>query len=151
MLMYGVRVTKRRLGFSAVHFLVSHEKCSRVHGHNYRVTVGVRGEVDEHGILIDFNRLTEEAAEACRRINHKVIVPMKDPRVETTYTKGEAVIRARGLEYIIPESEVIELPVAAATAEELARYLYTCINERIRDLSFVEIEETPGSVARYAP
>lgn len=49
----------KRLKFEAAHRIVGHPgKCDRLHGHTYVVDVEVSGEdLDELGILIDFNRL----------------------------------------------------------------------------------------------
>lgn len=45
--------------FAAAHRLPRHPgKCFNLHGHNYRLTVGVRGVPDSHsGILVDFDDL----------------------------------------------------------------------------------------------
>ena len=34
---YGVYVDDPKARFSAAHFLFEHDKCSRIHGHNYNV------------------------------------------------------------------------------------------------------------------
>ena len=41
--------------FAAAHFLRNyHGKCENLHGHDYRVQVGMSGELDENGLLHDF-------------------------------------------------------------------------------------------------
>lgn len=48
------------LSFEAAHHLGGHEgKCSRLHGHSYRLEVTVRGPVRPDGMVIDFSRLEE--------------------------------------------------------------------------------------------
>lgn len=53
----------REFGFEAAHRLPetpAGHKCRRLHGHSFRVTIEVRGEVDEEtGWLIDFADLKE--------------------------------------------------------------------------------------------
>ena len=45
----------RRYGFEAAHVLPWHNgKCSRPHGHSYRLEVRVEGPVDERGVVIEF-------------------------------------------------------------------------------------------------
>ena len=45
--------------FSASHTLTLGEghPCSRLHGHNYTVTLVLRGELDEHGMVVDYRKL----------------------------------------------------------------------------------------------
>ena len=44
-MVYSVRVADPRNKFSASHFLFEHDKCSRLHGHNYHVAVELAGVV----------------------------------------------------------------------------------------------------------
>jgi 6-pyruvoyltetrahydropterin/6-carboxytetrahydropterin synthase len=48
----------KQFSFEAAHFLPNvpeEHKCKRMHGHSYRVTVEVDGQVDEHsGMVIDY-------------------------------------------------------------------------------------------------
>jgi 6-pyruvoyltetrahydropterin/6-carboxytetrahydropterin synthase len=48
----------KTFAFEAAHTLPWHKgKCSRMHGHSYRFTVELAGEVDRNGIIIDFDEL----------------------------------------------------------------------------------------------
>lgn len=41
--------------FAASHFLTKyHGKCENLHGHNYKIIITIRGEVQEDGMVIDF-------------------------------------------------------------------------------------------------
>lgn len=45
----------REFTFSAAHQLTHyHGKCERLHGHNYRLAVTVKGDVAKNGLVIDF-------------------------------------------------------------------------------------------------
>ncbi len=63
------------LEFSAAHHLRDYPgKCSRLHGHNYRVEVSVAGaELDENGMLLDFGRLRELCREAIAELDHSLL------------------------------------------------------------------------------
>ena len=52
-------IVRRAFDFEAAHRLPLHPgKCSRLHGHSYRLIVGVGGRVDAAtGMLIDFSEL----------------------------------------------------------------------------------------------
>jgi len=114
--------------FSAAHALRDYRgKCERVHGHNYRVRVTVEGaELARNGLLIDFVDL--------RRLLHEVVEPF-DHRV------------------------LIEIPPFDSvnpTAEEMARYFYEVLRERLGALcdsrvrlKEVQVWETDTAVAVY--
>ena len=67
--MYHARVEAE---FSAAHFLSHyHGKCEKLHGHNYRIRLWVRGaELDEGGMLADFSLLKKALKEALALLDH---------------------------------------------------------------------------------
>ena len=58
--------------FAAAHFLSSyHGKCEKLHGHNYRVRLWVRGaELDETGMVADFSLLKKVLKDAVSPLDH---------------------------------------------------------------------------------
>jgi len=49
---------ERRYGFEAAHVLPWHNgKCSRPHGHSYRLQVRVEGPVDGRGVVMEFDEM----------------------------------------------------------------------------------------------
>jgi 6-pyruvoyltetrahydropterin/6-carboxytetrahydropterin synthase len=73
---YDVRVTKDFLVFSAAHFITySGNQCERLHGHNYRVEVVVKGDLDENYYVIDFLALRDVARAIVDRLDHRVLLP----------------------------------------------------------------------------
>ena len=67
--MYEVTV---EAGFSSGHYLRNYKgKCENVHGHNYKVQVGVRGEkLDSIGMLVDFVLLKKHLRDLCEPMDH---------------------------------------------------------------------------------
>jgi 6-pyruvoyltetrahydropterin/6-carboxytetrahydropterin synthase len=60
--------------FSAAHALRNyHGKCTRVHGHNFRVQALVRGQrLDEAtGLMVDFGDLKRVLREICEELDHQ--------------------------------------------------------------------------------
>ncbi len=51
---FHVRIAKAEHVFSAGHFITFVGHCERLHGHNYRVAVEVRGPLDENHLVVDF-------------------------------------------------------------------------------------------------
>jgi 6-pyruvoyltetrahydropterin/6-carboxytetrahydropterin synthase len=58
--------------FEAAHNLCNYQgKCSRLHGHNWKVEVTVRGDkLDKLGMIIDFTVLKAEVKQIVDRLDH---------------------------------------------------------------------------------
>jgi 6-pyruvoyltetrahydropterin/6-carboxytetrahydropterin synthase len=53
-------LVSKEFTFDAAHHLHCYEgKCKNLHGHTYRVILGLSGFIDERGIMIDFNEIKE--------------------------------------------------------------------------------------------
>ena len=63
--------------FEAAHALPNvppEHKCSRLHGHSYRVDVHVRGEVDPHtGWVMDFGEIKEAIRPVLAELDHRLL------------------------------------------------------------------------------
>jgi len=70
--MYTVR---KSLEFSAAHALRDYEgPCARVHGHNYRVEVEVRGpELDGRELLVDFYDVDRWLKPLVAQVDHRLL------------------------------------------------------------------------------
>lgn len=153
---YSIHVEKDYLKFSAAHFLVFGEKCERLHGHNYAVSIDLEGELDETGYIFDFIALKELAEHHCNILDHKTILPSKNEHVKITETNGDIEVLFRDKKFIFPEHDVLILPVRNCTAELLASYICQKIWEDLEDLGIanvtkirVGVEESPGQIAYY--
>ncbi len=148
--MFSIELGKADLGFCAAHFLVSHDKCSRMHGHNYKVRVAVQGEIDGDGMVVDFGYLKERILEICGELDGRVLVAGESRQIDCKPRGEEIEIALPDRDYILPLDDVRILPLPACTAEALARYFHERLSESVSGLAYVEIEESPGSVARYS-
>jgi 6-pyruvoyltetrahydropterin/6-carboxytetrahydropterin synthase len=109
--------------FSAAHFLPAfHGKCQRLHGHNYRVRVYLRGDtLDGNGMLADFGAVKEALGEALERYDHYCLNDLPDfeglpPSTENVARRiGEALVRRDFGRARVHRVEVWETPIQAAT------------------------------------
>ena len=114
--------------FEAAHRLPDYDgKCCRLHGHNWRVEVSVRGtELDSSGLLIDFKVLKSHVAEVLSTLDH----------------------------YYLNETEAFAQK--PPTAEHIAKYVYEALAahqalpDRVRVYA-VRVWESPRSCASYMP
>ncbi|MDR0496823.1 MAG: 6-carboxytetrahydropterin synthase QueD [Treponema sp.] len=83
--MYKARVEAE---FAAAHFLSHYYgKCEKLHGHNYKVRLWVRGEeLDEGGMLADFALLKDALNDSIAPLDHsnlnEMAVFQNDPSAE---------------------------------------------------------------------
>ena len=65
--------------FAAAHFLRNYYgKCENLHGHNYRVQVGMEGsELDASGLLYDFAKLKKQLRETSSYLDHHLLNEIK--------------------------------------------------------------------------
>lgn len=77
----------RPIRISAGHRLRHHDgKCARPHGHNYDITVEIRGALAETGWVVDKGDVTDIIDEW----DHMFLVERGDPLVEGFETSGDA-------------------------------------------------------------
>lgn len=122
---FSVTVAKEYLTFSAAHFItIAGHQCERLHGHNYRVGVSVRGTVDrETGFVVDFAAIKRAVKPLIDAVDHRVLLAGRNAKL-TVQEQGdrlEVSYRGRGW-FTFPRGDVVILPVSDTTAELLAEY-----------------------------
>jgi 6-pyruvoyltetrahydropterin/6-carboxytetrahydropterin synthase len=110
--------------FEAAHRLADYPgKCSRLHGHNWRVEVTVTGtELDNLGMLIDFRLLKQEVNAVIDTLDHYYL------------------------------NEIEPFRTLNPTAENIARYIYRELAGRLParvSAAAVKVWESPHSAAVY--
>ena len=153
---YSIHVEKDYLKFSAAHFLVFGEKCERLHGHNYAVSVDLEGDLDGIGYIFDFIVLKEFAEHHCNALDHKTLIPSKNQHIKINDNNGNTEVLFRDKKFVFPESDVLILPIPNCTAELLAHYLCQKLKDDLENMKAVNIglirvgvEESPGQTAYY--
>jgi 6-pyruvoyl tetrahydropterin synthase/QueD family protein len=152
-----VKVEGGNLKFSAAHFITFGGKCERLHGHNYGVLAEIEGTLNEDHLVFDFAILKRLTREICQELNHRFLLPLYNPHLHLAKSPDSWEIRFAEKRYVLPSSDVVELPVDNSTAECLAEYiceqLYTRLvafdTSRLQTLT-VGVEEAPTQMAYYS-
>ncbi len=112
---------EKSITFSASHILPGHEKCGRIHGHNYAIHVRISGEQKESGLVYDFLPIKEKLREIADRLDHRILIAsgMDGLRVE----EKEVKIELEDKKYLFPKEDCLILDITQVTAEQLAMYL----------------------------
>jgi len=117
--------------FSACHFLPGHDKCNRLHGHNYTIHIHLTGELDDIGMVYDFVKLKKAMKAVADELDHCVLMPGKSDRVIIVVENSQVNVSVLGKTYSFPECDVNILDLDKVSAEKLAEYAMKKIVERL--------------------
>ena len=156
---FSVSVAKDYLVFSSAHVITfAGHRCEGLHGHNYRVRATVEGALDpDTWFVFDFVVLKQLMRELCDEIDHKVLLPLENPKIQVT-EEGDAVMVAYEgkLRYRFPRVDCSLLPVPNTTVEMLAELLATRLRAQLENMGArgltaieMEVEENFGQSAVY--
>ena len=129
---FEVFVSKDTFKFNAAHFVAFRGFRERLHGHNYKVSVRLCGsrKIGADGYVIDFGNVKDVTKSVCKKLNEYFLCPIHSPVLKINITKKDGIEQSVHIEcedgtfFVFPRQDVALLPLAHATAEELAIYLY---------------------------
>jgi 6-pyruvoyltetrahydropterin/6-carboxytetrahydropterin synthase len=128
--------------FSMGHKVTGHEnKCSHLHGHNYRVFFTLSSaDLDDIGRVIDFSVIKTKLCQWLEdKWDHRFLIYEEDPKAEA-------------LTELFPD-DIIQVPFNP-TAEHMAKYLVEKVGPYVlhgTDVTLIDckVEETRKCSARY--
>ena len=156
---FRVSVTKDYLVFASAHFITfAGHRCEGLHGHNYRARVTLDGALDEESwFVFDFVTLKHIMRDLCDEIDHKVLLPLENPKIQIVEEADSVKVAYEGKpRYVFPRSDCALLPVTNTTVEMLAQLLTNRLRAELEKLNArgltaieMEIEENFGQSAVY--
>jgi 6-pyruvoyltetrahydropterin/6-carboxytetrahydropterin synthase len=156
---FRVSVTKDYLVFASAHFITfAGHRCEGLHGHNYRVSVTLDGALDpESWFVFDFVALKHIMRDLCDEIDHKVLLPLENPKIQIGRQGDAVTVAYEGKpRYVFPKSDCALLPITNTTVEMLAQLLASRLRAELetrgaRGLTAIEmeVEENFGQSAIY--
>ncbi len=120
---------EKSISFSASHILPGHDKCGRLHGHNYAIHAKIWGEPSSEGVVYDFLPIKSKLRDIADSLDHRIIVPEKGDEVNVKDSEVE--LQIQGKRYIFPKTDAVILEIERATAEEMAMYVLKRVLEEI--------------------
>ena len=156
---FSVSVTKDYLVFASAHFITfAGHRCEGLHGHNYRARVTIDGALDQDSwFVFDFVILKKIMKKLCDEIDHKVLLPLDNPKIQVV-EEGESIkVAYEGTpRYVFPKKDCSLLPVPNTTVEMLAELLVTRLRAELDHMGAqgltaieMEVEENFGQSAVY--
>jgi 6-pyruvoyltetrahydropterin/6-carboxytetrahydropterin synthase len=148
---FKVIINATQIKFSASHFLKEPFKCSRLHGHNYYVSVELSSNLDENYFVADFIELKKKIKSIIKPLDHSVLIPKMSKEMKITEDiVSVEIITKTNKRYVFPKSDVVFLPLPATTSELLAKYIHEKVKEIYQDKRIkVILEESKSTMAVY--
>jgi 6-pyruvoyltetrahydropterin/6-carboxytetrahydropterin synthase len=152
---FRVRVVREDTGFSAAHFITFGDgECERLHGHNYKVGVELRGSMAPGGMVYDFSAIGRLLAVVVRKLDHRMLLPSRNPRIRVEEHGARVRAVSGDREWVFPRGDCVILPVENATAEEIAAWISLELRGEMERSGLglpeaieTEVEESPGHAA----
>ena len=110
---FRVSVSKDYLVFASAHFITfAGHRCEGLHGHNYRASVTLDGELNEEAwFVFDFVELKKIMRRLCDEIDHLVLLPLKSDRVKVAEEGDVVSVSVDGKpRYVFPRRDCALLP-----------------------------------------
>ena len=157
---YAVTFAKDRFKFSAAHFtLFPDGTAERLHGHNYRVRVTLRGKRLKDGLLFPFHLVKPLIDQLCEAWDERVLLPAHSAWVRLSVSGAQRDVRVDtplvSKRYSFPEEDVVLLNCDNTSLEQLARLFANALSARLGDLNAaiegveVSISESRGQSVTY--
>ncbi len=158
---FRMSVTKDNFVFASAHFITfPGHRCETLHGHNYRTRVALEGGLDpEAHFIFDFGELKHLVKQLTDEIDHKVLLPLQNPKLQIAEQDGAVTVAYQGQpRYRFPKGDCALLAIPNTTVEMLAQYLAGRLRAVLArraghavtlDAIEVEVEETFGQSATY--
>jgi 6-pyruvoyltetrahydropterin/6-carboxytetrahydropterin synthase len=139
---FAVSVHPGELHFNAAHFITFDSSCENLHGHNFHVRIQAFGDNNKDAFVIDFVQLNRLAADICRQLHDKVLLPGLSEEVEIEQTGGQIDVSSYDKRFSLPVVNCLILPVANTTAEMLAWYILEALLPKLDEHSALAHVET---------
>lgn len=151
---FKIHVSKDYLIFCAAHFVTYDGVCEPLHGHNYRASVTLEGDTQADQFVFNFVTLKRTMRKLVDQLDHRTLLPASNPHFTLTHTNGEITLDVGDRRYVLPEADVLILPIPNTTAELLAKYLadqLRAVLGEVANLTACEmtVDEVEGQSATY--
>jgi 6-pyruvoyltetrahydropterin/6-carboxytetrahydropterin synthase len=130
---FSIEVAKDYFNFASAHFLIfANGRREPLHGHNYQVSVGMEGELDRAGVVLDFISFKPLVKRVCDSLDHRTLIQTDSSTIQVRKKTREVEIVYKNQRLILPRGDVILLPIANTSTELLAEYLAMQIKRKVR-------------------
>jgi 6-pyruvoyltetrahydropterin/6-carboxytetrahydropterin synthase len=147
-----LRISGDKLTIAAAHMLVKHDKCARIHGHNYLIEIEVEGELDENDMVIDFGLFKSNVITILKKFDHRILVPIESNDLQIETEEKQVIVKTcEDKCYRFPKEDVVFVPIKSTTVELLSQHIHNLIKEQYPQFKItITMSETPTSTIVYS-
>ncbi len=118
-----IEVFKEYFNFSSGHFTIfSRTERENMHGHNFQIHVRCTTQAGKDGLAFDYGLLKRKIAALCESLDERFLLPAHSPHL-TLHEEGAYVVASfNGERMPFLRRDVLVLPLANVTLEELSAY-----------------------------
>ncbi len=120
-----------RINFSAAHFIPTIEKCSRLHGHDYSISLELEGDPVDN-ILIDYGIVKSSIRGIIGDMDHKVLIPHSSSFTKVSCDHRECVVSYGTKMFNFPVGDVYMLERDMTSSEMLADFITSQMAEKLK-------------------
>ena len=148
--MFKVYLNSSEIKFSASHFLKEPSQCSRLHGHNYYVSVEISDKLDDKYFVVDFIELNKTLKTIIEPMDHYILIPSQAVDLKIIEGDESVEVIANSKRYVFPRSDIFFLPLPATSSELLAKYIHDKVKEVYGEKHIiVKVGESKTTMASY--
>ena len=118
------------LRFSSAHFIPDLGKCSRLHGHDYAVSIELEGEM-ENGILVDYGDVKKVIRKVLETYDHRVLVPTLGVRSTVNVQQEQVKVEYSGKTMSFFREDVCFIEADISSSENLASIIGSQIKKEL--------------------
>lgn len=146
-----IEIAKHALNFSIAHFTIfSATHRENLHGHNFQVECELVAPVHNDGLTFDYGIIKQGVRELCDELDEKTVLPENSPYLQLEQDGDYTIAVYNGERLPFLQRDVLTLPVANTTVEELSHYILHRLlkNAGLKDRGLkeltVKVSSSPG-------
>eukprot|EP01080_Neovahlkampfia_damariscottae_P001313 gene1313-11396_t len=143
-----INISKEDIKFSSGHFTIF-SKTSRepLHGHNFKVSMNLTGEVNSNGMINNYQIFKKKLRNICKEFDEKFLIPKNSSFLNIKENEKEIFVNFQNEEIKFPKNDVLILPLRNITGEELSSHIASLMKNELdqeEEISRITISVSSG-------
>ena len=125
-----LEIHKEECSFSAGHFTIfSAKEREHLHGHNYNVSISFTVAIKQNGLSFDYRHYKKKIHALCEKLDRHFLLPSESPYLQLEEENDYWIAHFNHQKIPFLKNDVIILPLANITIEELSHWFLQKILE----------------------
>jgi 6-pyruvoyltetrahydropterin/6-carboxytetrahydropterin synthase len=143
-----LNLSSSNMKFAAAHFTIfSATERENLHGHNFVVSARITSFLQDTGLMFDYQVFKKTLADMCALLDEKLLIPASSPYLNIINSEEEIIIKFANETLRFLPRDVLLLPIANISVENLAYYFLSLMLEKKDLLEKNQVESLMINVA----